>query len=729
MKTDLKNKIKSPEFRQKFSSYILHMLLGASVCFSIVYTLQKASAIPYTIVFFLLEYFCFSFFDRIKTRKILGGIIYTVILFALFVISMMLVFSGIRQLHSLKAPVLWFFGNLEQKEQPLFFNALYISGGFFIISIIYYFTQIHYRTLGVMLCILFPFVIYARRSETMPEVMVTIIVLLYISVIVHNKLIDPANTKRNKIILKTDRPYIISLMVFVSITGTVTMLIPKPSYTSQFEKNADYFSYTQITGGAGDGTSADGIPEVSSPRYGARNYSGSVLFNFATDGSEQEYYLRKCSFQKFNGDVWEVVPLVNSKGGMYYKSNPEYSTDDILSDAEEVFNIGIEPEIQQGVVYSDKFSASYLPAPFGTITDDGILRPHFYVKFENKDIYRRYYKKEDAVLNDAFDFYEQDRKQYEYAKELGLSSEDYFRILAQSDSEAARRLYDDFMFQTQNYTDTDNISQIVELRANEITSGFHSDIDKALALEQYFEQNGYVYDENYIPEDTSIEYFIFEGKTGVCTNYATAMTIMARSIGLTAKYVEGFAAFEKNEDGEFIIRDRHAHAFVEVYIPGAGWLTFDPTVPSYKVMPQEEEDSSNFLYDLLNEIIKRFWVIIITAIIILLIYIRDIIFEIFFRFAQIFRTPKEKTLKLYAHMIKVLNFSTDGKYDSYTVKMLKEYISTTRGTAPEKLLTLFEKTAFGKYEPTQNEYHSAYQEYKRCRKYLRKIPQKVIEKH
>ena len=268
-----------------------------------------------------------------------------------------------------------------------------------------------------------------------------------------------------------------------------------------------------------------------------------------------------------------------------------------------------------------------------------------YAKFENKDIYRRYYTKEDAVLNDDFEFFEQGRDIYEYAQGLGLSSADYFQALMDNGSEAAQRLYEDYFFQMQNYTDTDNISTRVEALANEITDEYHSDIDKALALEQYFEKNGYVYDESYIPEDQSIDYFIFEGKTGVCTNYATAMTIMARSVGLTAKYVEGFAAFEKNEEGEFIIRDKYAHAFVEVYIPGAGWLTFDPTVSSYKTLP-EYEDDSNFLYDFLNEIIKRFWVIIITAIIIILIYVRDIIFEIFFRFAQIFRSPKEKTLKL-----------------------------------------------------------------------------------
>jgi hypothetical protein len=143
-----------------------------------------------------------------------------------------------------------------------------------------------------------------------------------------------------------------------------------------------------------------------------------------------------------------------------------------------------------------------------------------------------------------------------------------------------------------------------------------SDFEKALVLESYFEDNDFEYSLDYVPPDDSIEYFVFESKKGYCASYATAMTLMARAVDLPARYVEGFSAYEMTDTGAFLVRDGHAHAFVEVYIPGAGWLTFDPTVPSYKVMPQEEEDSSNFLYDLLNEIVKRFWVIIITAIII-----------------------------------------------------------------------------------------------------------------
>ena len=92
--------------------------------------------------------------------------------------------------------------------------------------------------------------------------------------------------------------------------------------------------------------------------------------------------------------------------------------------------------------------------------------------------------------------------------------------------------------------------------------------------------------------------------------------------------------------------------------------------------------------------------------------------------AIIFRKPKQQTLKLYANVIKLINFSSNSDYSSYTVKMMREYIQSTRGEAPEQLLQLFERTTFGGYNPTSEEYHAAYREYKKCYKYLRRIPNK-----
>ena len=56
------------------------------------------------------------------------------------------------------------------------------------------------------------------------------------------------------------------------------------------------------------------------------------------------------------------------------------------------------------------------------------------------------------------------------------------------------------------------------------------------------------------------------------------MALLCRSIGIPARYVTGYLVTEKNsETGRYIVREKDAHAFVEVYIAGYGWMTFDPT--------------------------------------------------------------------------------------------------------------------------------------------------------
>lgn len=721
-----------PLLSERINSYLCPMLLGCSICFSMIYALYKAMAIPYTIVFAVLEFFLFRFFDRLKNKKFIGGLIYTLILILTTAVSIQLVYFATVSIGNWRAPMLWFYGLEEYgTQQYLFLNAVFIGGGYFIVSILFYFTQIRYRTLGVMLCILFPFVLYSRHIAVMPELMATVIVMLFLAVVVHNRRIDPTLPNRERTMLKTDRSYLISILIFVTVTGTVTMLIEKPIYISQLERNSHLFDYTLTGGGSGtNGEALENTSETSSQRYGARDYTGDPLFYFETNGSDSVYYLRKQPYTTFNGDVWEVDESFYRRQFYYTSIFPEYSTDNIIADMKEVLKengteINIDTEniipITNGYIYSNTFNPIYLPAPFGTITDDERSSRVRYRKYIQGIIYRAPSVDSESVLEENFNFYDHTVKLYSYAKQLGFSSEEYVDLLSQFESEQAFNLFDDYYNAQAEYSDTSHISENVKELADEITNGLHSDIEKAAALEQYFELNGYIYDEDYIPEDESIDYFIFEGKTGVCTSYATAMTLMARSIGLPARYVEGFAAFEKMEDGAFIIRDKHAHAFVEVYIPGAGWMTFDPTVSGY--MESEDDDDSNFLTEALK-LLSRFIIVIIVAVYIIVTWLSDRIIECVFRIMQLFRKPKQKTLKLYANVIKLINFSAKEDYSSYTVRMLEDYIKTTRGDAPEKLMQLFERTAFGGYEPSAEEYHEAYIEYKKCYKYLRKIPNK-----
>ncbi len=78
--------------------------------------------------------------------------------------------------------------------------------------------------------------------------------------------------------------------------------------------------------------------------------------------------------------------------------------------------------------------------------------------------------------------------------------------------------------------------------------------------------------------DLSIVDCFARSKRGYCEYYATTMTMMLRELGIPARYVKGFLPGERNPNtGTYEIQNRDAHAWVQVYFPGHGWITFDPT--------------------------------------------------------------------------------------------------------------------------------------------------------
>lgn len=90
----------------------------------------------------------------------------------------------------------------------------------------------------------------------------------------------------------------------------------------------------------------------------------------------------------------------------------------------------------------------------------------------------------------------------------------------------------------------------------------------------------YTYDQNVPPTDRDfVSWFLLDEKQGYCVSYASAMAIMGRIAGLPTRYVEGYVA-RPDEDGIARVTELNAHAWVEVYFSGFGWVPFDPTAGS-----------------------------------------------------------------------------------------------------------------------------------------------------
>lgn len=128
-------------------------------------------------------------------------------------------------------------------------------------------------------------------------------------------------------------------------------------------------------------------------------------------------------------------------------------------------------------------------------------------------------------------------------------------------------------------------TRVVDL-VNEITEDKSSVYEKARAIEGYFARAGFKYDTKDIAVPTEhqdyVDQFLFETKIGYCDNFSTSMVVMLRSIGIPARWVKGFAPGEQgqlvDDMREFTVTNNNAHSWVEAYLPGVGWMPFEPTI-------------------------------------------------------------------------------------------------------------------------------------------------------
>ena len=132
----------------------------------------------------------------------------------------------------------------------------------------------------------------------------------------------------------------------------------------------------------------------------------------------------------------------------------------------------------------------------------------------------------------------------------------------------------------------ETLPQRVRDLAMEITADQENVYDQAKAVEQYFRTNGFVYSQNNVavPEGETdyVDQFLFDTKVGYCDNFSTSMVVLLRSAGIPARWVKGFAPGEviETENGEqvFQVTNNNAHSWVEAYLPGIGWMNFEPTI-------------------------------------------------------------------------------------------------------------------------------------------------------
>lgn len=154
----------------------------------------------------------------------------------------------------------------------------------------------------------------------------------------------------------------------------------------------------------------------------------------------------------------------------------------------------------------------------------------------------------------------------------------------------------------------DSLDEDIAALAQAQTAGLETDFERGVALEAWFRSNEFTYTTD-IPAghgatDVSAWLLVEDSpfyRAGYCENFATSMAVMARTLGIPSRVVLGFTPGEEFEpdlddpdadptDQYVVVRDRNAHAWVELWMPSQGWVRFDPTPRPDQVNPATTGD-------------------------------------------------------------------------------------------------------------------------------------------
>jgi transglutaminase-like putative cysteine protease len=116
--------------------------------------------------------------------------------------------------------------------------------------------------------------------------------------------------------------------------------------------------------------------------------------------------------------------------------------------------------------------------------------------------------------------------------------------------------------------------------AQELKRGTRTPYEFVRRVDAYLSR-GFRYDERPAPVkpgQVPLEHFLFDTKAGYCQHFSGAMALLLRFGGIPTRVATGFSpgGFRKRQ-GEWVVRDRDAHSWVEAWFDGIGWVTFDPT--------------------------------------------------------------------------------------------------------------------------------------------------------
>ncbi len=254
------------------------------------------------------------------------------------------------------------------------------------------------------------------------------------------------------------------------------------------------------------------------------------------------------------------------------------------------------------VIRIESLRQNYLPAaysPIDLLTSNDLLEQTFEIredaalKFDALTFRGLQYSIRSEVPNDSLSSLASDGGQL--SPMFSLAAEDG-QFLGAPSPQALPRL------RPQNIAEYLALPDEVEVRiedlATEITVNGTTDFERSLLLEGFYRDSGefrYSVDIDAGHAATDLAAWLFDPespnfRTGYCEQFATGMAVMARMVGIPARVVLGFTPGEAGPDGVIVVRQRNAHAWVELWIDNHGWTRFDPTPRGDGINPATVDD-------------------------------------------------------------------------------------------------------------------------------------------
>ncbi|MBU5488067.1 transglutaminase-like domain-containing protein [Clostridium sp. MSJ-8] len=597
---------------------LIFTILGISLTYYSIVADIKISQAIFMIVLITLFFVCYDIMNHNKSYRVIIFSITSIIVMLSSYFIIKILGSGNEASY-----MMWLF----KAESELSYETYYEIGTIILLSYIfgamyYYFTVKIIRMPILMLLSFVTLILYFRGPYAQDNIFVYLYIIFYF--LLYMKKSDFIEEYlRDKIRIKNSLKLVIPIIVIMTI---IARILPNTNVFPNIEPLnglkdylQDYRTQYSLQDGMIEDNTSKSITESmpGNQDYVLYSYKGEYIpylvnhvFDYfdtsnntwvesernsdknsfiATSGVEKQTLIEQLliSLKRYDNipqEVREGLQLNNSdnKKVMSIKSesyslknmlHPENVTMAYLDDNEEaMLRVNENNRLFKGI--NEKF----LPSEYVTIgyiedAPEGNSAEDYFMKYFTKDRY------EDLISS--------------------IASED--ESYAQQLTESMEEVYSDY---TSLSKDT---SQDIYNLAAKITQSKESIYDKASAIVDYFNSGKYTYSlsiDNTSARDY-LSYFLFDSKKGYCVQYATAMTIMCRTLNIPARYVEGYAvSLEKDRvtDDYYNVNAERAHAFVEVYIPGYGWKIFDPTPVRVDV---EENNSNGFSFNIpyINKII------------------------------------------------------------------------------------------------------------------------------